>query len=99
MASLRSSLPSWFRSPAIWRPAGGPAPSAAPGEPSFAALDRQRDSAAWQRDGGAYIPFPASWLNGRRWEDEDPDAGRNGHGDPRRVNAAWTGVESGEVRL
>ena len=37
------------------------------------ALDRHRRSQQWQRDGGAYIPYPASWLNGRRWEDE-PDA-------------------------
>lgn len=37
------------------------------------ALDRHRRSQQWQRDGGAYIPYPATWLNGRRWEDE-PDA-------------------------
>lgn len=24
----------------------------------------------WQRDGGQYIPYPATWLNGERWEDE-----------------------------
>lgn len=23
----------------------------------------------WQRDGGRYIPYPASWLRGERWED------------------------------
>lgn len=27
-------------------------------------------SEQWQRDGGAYVPHPATWLNGRRWEDE-----------------------------
>lgn len=36
------------------------------------ALDRQRQSQDWQREEGRYIPYPASWLNGRRWEDE-PD--------------------------
>lgn len=36
------------------------------------ALDRQKQSEDWRRDGGKYIPYPASWLNGRRWEDE-PD--------------------------
>ena len=30
----------------------------------------QRNSPDWQKDGGQYIPKPASWLNGRRWEDE-----------------------------
>lgn len=24
----------------------------------------------WKRDGGKFIPYPASWLNARRWEDE-----------------------------
>lgn len=24
----------------------------------------------WGKDGGQYIPLPASWLNARRWEDE-----------------------------
>jgi hypothetical protein len=24
----------------------------------------------WTRDAGKYIPHPATWLNGRRWEDE-----------------------------
>lgn len=24
----------------------------------------------WMRDAGQYIPYPASWLRGERWEDE-----------------------------
>lgn len=24
----------------------------------------------WKKDGGIFIPYPASWINGRRWEDE-----------------------------
>jgi hypothetical protein len=24
----------------------------------------------WQKDGGQFVPLPATWLNGRRWEDE-----------------------------
>lgn len=24
----------------------------------------------WRKDNGQYIPYPSSWLNGRRWEDE-----------------------------
>lgn len=34
------------------------------------ALKRQIASEEWQRDGGRYIPHPSTWLNGRRWEDE-----------------------------
>lgn len=33
-------------------------------------LNRQKGSVQWQEDGGRYIPYPATWLNGRRWEDE-----------------------------
>lgn len=36
------------------------------------ALDRQRKSKDWLKEGGAYIPYPSTWLNGRRWEDEEP---------------------------
>lgn len=36
----------------------------------MAALDRQKSSPDWLKDGGQFIPHPASWLNGRRWEDE-----------------------------
>lgn len=35
-----------------------------------AALDQQRESEQWKRDGGAFIPHLSTWLNGRRWEDE-----------------------------
>lgn len=34
------------------------------------AIDQQRCSAQWQRDGGQYIPNPATWLSQRRWEDD-----------------------------
>lgn len=37
-----------------------------------AALEAQKCSEQWQRENGRYIPHPASWLNGRRWEDEAP---------------------------
>lgn len=52
----------------------------------MAALDRQKDSPEWLKDGGQFIPHPATWLNGRRWEDETPPttaarAGNPGHAD------------------
>lgn len=39
----------------------------------LATLNAQKQTDQWQRDGGQYIPYPATWLNGRRWEDETPD--------------------------
>lgn len=38
-------------------------------EQIMSALEEQKASADWQREGGKYIPLPSTWLNGRRWED------------------------------
>lgn len=38
----------------------------------LSALEAQKRSGQWNRDGGQYIPYPATWLNQRRWEDEPP---------------------------
>jgi hypothetical protein len=32
------------------------------------AIAAQRKSEAWLKDEGRYIPYPASWLNSREWE-------------------------------
>ena len=37
-----------------------------------AALKTQRASEEWRRDNGRAIPYPSTWLNNRRWEDEVP---------------------------
>lgn len=34
------------------------------------ALQRQKLSWQWTKDGGIYRPHPATWINGRKWEDE-----------------------------
>ena len=34
------------------------------------ALQVQKASDQWTRDGGQFIPHPATWLNGERWKDE-----------------------------
>lgn len=33
------------------------------------ALEKQKASADWQKDRGQFIPYPSTWLNGKRWED------------------------------
>ena len=40
------------------------------------AVARQRTWPQWVKNGGQFIPHPATWLNGRRWEDEEPSAPR-----------------------
>lgn len=34
------------------------------------ALERATTSADWQKEGGRYIPYPATWLNAKGWEDD-----------------------------
>lgn len=35
-------------------------------------LERQKNSLQWTKDNGQFIPHPATWLNGKRYEDEAP---------------------------
>ena len=37
------------------------------------AVELAKQSPQWQRDGGQYIPYPATWLNQERWEDSPGD--------------------------
>ena len=34
------------------------------------AIEKQKQTRQWQENGGQYIPYPATWLNQQRWEDE-----------------------------
>lgn len=36
----------------------------------LAAIEVQRQTLDWQKDGGQFIPHPATWLNQGRWQDE-----------------------------
>ena len=42
-----------------------------------AAIAKQKLSDQWTKDGGQFIPHPATWLNGKRWEDELTPAENN----------------------
>lgn len=39
------------------------------------ALEIQCEDKNWRKDKGQYIPYPATYLNGRRWEDVGEDSG------------------------
>ena len=41
-------------------------------EAMLKAIEMQKESKQWEKDGGAFSPYPATWLNQRRWEDELP---------------------------
>jgi phage replication O-like protein O len=36
----------------------------------LSAVEAQSKTADWLKEGGNFIPYPASWLNAKRWEDE-----------------------------
>lgn len=46
----------------------------APIEVLLNAIEKQKKSADWLKENGRFIPYPSTWLNGRRWED-DVDVG------------------------
>lgn len=48
----------------------------APLETLLTAIDRQKCSEQWSKDGGQFIPNPATWLNQERWNDELPQTTR-----------------------
>jgi DNA-binding MarR family transcriptional regulator len=46
------------------------------------ALHWQKLQPGWVKEGGQFVPYPATWLNGAQWEDERPQAPTgNGHSD------------------
>lgn len=53
-------------------------------ETILAALEAQKKSPQWCRDGGQYIPHPATWLNQERWQDEVQTSGKT-------VTTRWEG--------
>lgn len=54
----------------------------------LSAIQKQKATAQWQEDGGRFVPYPATWLNGHRWEDEVQAAPAGGPGPaPRPVVA------------
>lgn len=38
----------------------------------LAAVEQKKGTVDWIKEGGKFVPLPASWLNARRWEDETP---------------------------
>jgi hypothetical protein len=53
-----------------WQKRNGDMPSI---DGILASISKQKTSAQWQKDGGQFIPHPATWLNQGRWNDEIPE--------------------------
>lgn len=54
------------------------APDQALADTIIAAVRRMKKSSQWTRAGGQYIPYPATFLNGERWLDEEAQAAPQG---------------------
>jgi hypothetical protein len=66
----------------------------------LAAIAAHKAGPDWPRDGGRFIPHPATWLNGKRWLDEVRSASVSDPGDPAvRIADVWKDRKGGEVRL
>lgn len=62
----------------------------------MAAVRKAKLTEQWQRDGGRFIPNPATWLNQGRWDDEYGEVTQNGAGS--RYSAAQSRASPAAVR-
>lgn len=76
-------------------------PDAALVEQILAAVAFARESPDWRREGGQFIPYPATWLRRRGWEDElepdiEPMPERQAHlgGEGQRINGTLVALDS-----
>lgn len=49
-----------------------------------------KQSCEWQRDDGRFIPYPATWLNAARWDDEVPETQQFRKNDFKPANTGGT---------
>lgn len=47
------------------------------------AIEAQKKSRAWLKDGGQFVPYPATWLHGGRWQDEIEEVQQAEHAERR----------------
>ncbi|MDL2268853.1 hypothetical protein LJC71_04855 [Desulfosarcina sp. OttesenSCG-928-A07] len=58
------------------------------------AIESQKTWDQWRRDGGQYIPNPATWLNQGRWDDKPPDVVQSRDGPTTWKSPAQRRLES-----
>ncbi len=65
----------------------------------LAAVEVQRRSQEWRKDGGQWVPLPASWLRAGRWMDEvkalvEPsgESRKDCQHEPRCVSNIWHSI-------
>ncbi len=73
-ADFWAAYPKKVGKDAAWRSWQKKRPAADLLSEMLAALKWQCRLESWLKDGGQYVPNPATWLNGGRWQDEPPKA-------------------------
>ena len=60
-------------------------PDEALGKAIIQAIEETKNTKDWQKEKGKFIPYPATYLNGKRWEDERNDVDAAAAGNPPAV--------------
>ena len=60
----------------------------------IAAIEAAKKRPDWQKEGGRFVPFPATWLNARGWEDDDETSIDHctGHGAGSKAAGKYAGL-------
>lgn len=58
------------------------------------AVEKQKGWPDWTKNNGQFIPYPATWLNQRRWEDEPTTSGLPPSGNSPDIEAALQAARS-----
>lgn len=69
-----------------------------PVETLLEAIEAQKKSAQWTKDGGQFIPHAATWLNGKRWLDQMTPAANVKKGVPMGASGTLGDAEMAAIR-
>lgn len=64
----------------------------------FATLEKMRLCEQWNRDGGRFIPYPATWLNREGWDDDPNIAVAQPQSAPSDAMKAWAEIRDANRR-
>jgi hypothetical protein len=65
----------------------------------LAAVDQQAKADDWTKNGGQFIPYPATWLRSRRWEDEHSNGSGQLHVQQPRVGRTTRALQEASAEF
>jgi hypothetical protein len=60
-------------------------------------IGKQKRTPQWKKDGGVFIPHPATWLNQERWEDDVEIDKPEPEAPPVNPNNQWRDPKTGRI--